>query len=100
LWTHIFPADLSNLTGTADLEIDPSTTTFGFPRQFQELLARRVVMEYKGRQPKPISLNKQENNYERDLKIQLDAIAHVDNSGEILAVQPPASDFGDNGWNY
>ena len=100
LWTHIFPADLANMTDTTGLEVDPSSTTFGFPRQFHELLARRVVIEYKSRQPKPIPLSAMEKNYANDLKLQLDAISHVDNSGEIIASLPPAEDFGDNGWNY
>src|SRR3990167_11275104 len=39
IWYHVFPADLANLTGSTDLGVDPSTTTFGIPRQFHELLA-------------------------------------------------------------
>lgn len=99
LWTHIFPADLSNMTDANDLEIDPTTTTFGFPRQFQELLARRVVIERKGSQPKPIPLNFTEKRYDKDLKIQLDAISHVDNSGEIIAEIPPAQDLWNDGFD-
>ena len=100
IWNHIFPADLANMTDIVDLEIDPTTTSFGFPRQFQELLARRVVIEHKGRQPKPIPLSRQENNYDNDLKIQLDAISRVDNSGEIVAELPPPEDMGNDGWDY
>lgn len=102
IWSHVFPKDLPNMTDTTDLEIDPSTTTFGFPRQFQELLARRVVIEYKGRQPKPIPLNPMEKNYERDLNIELGAIARVDNSGEIVAALPPPEDklMGNSGWDF
>ena len=99
-WYHIFPADLANLTGSTGLEVDPSTTTFGFPRQFHELLARKVGIEYKERQPRPIPLNRSELKYDDDLRIQLDAISHVDNSGEIIANMPPESDFGDSGFNY
>lgn len=100
LWSHIFPADLANLTGVTGLEVDPSTTTFGFPRQFHELLARRVVTEYKGRQPKPISLNRHELNYENDLKVQLDAISNIDNSMEVIGEFPVATDIGNDGWSY
>lgn len=99
IWNHIFPADLANLTGSTDISVDPSTTSFGFPRQFHELLARRVVIERKGRQPKPIPLTEKERTYETDLKVQLDAIAHIDNSGEIVGSLPPDEDMWNNGWD-
>ena len=100
IWWHKYPADLANLTGVAGLEVDPSTTTFGFPRQFHELLARRVAMEYKGRQPKPIPLNQMELNYENDLQRQLNAIAHIDNSAEIIGEEPDPVSSGNDGFDY
>lgn len=99
IWYHEYPATLANLTGSTDLSVDPSTTTFGFPRQFHELLARRVSIEYKGSQPNPIKLNRHELNYENDLKIQLDAISHIDNSGEIIGLMPNSADMWNNGFN-
>lgn len=100
LWYHAYPADLANVTGSTDLSIDPSTTTFGFPRQFHELLARRVSIEFKGAQPKPLPLSRHELNYEGDLKIQLDAISRVDNSGEIIGNTLSAIDTGHDGHDY
>lgn len=100
IWAHIFPAALANLTGSTGLEVDPTTTSFGFPRQFHELLARRVTIEYKGRQPKPIALAPSELNYEKDLEKQLAAISHVDNSGEIVAEMPTSEYFGNDGYDY
>jgi len=100
LWYHAYPADLANLTGSTDLSVDPSTTTFGFPRQFHELLARRIGIEYKGSKPKPLKLNKHELNYENDLKVQLDAVASIDNSGEIIGRLPSSEDLGNDGWDY
>lgn len=100
IWYHAFPADLANLTGVVDLGVDPSTTTFGIPRQFHELLARRVSIEYKSNKPKPLPLNALEGNYENDLRLALDAIAHIDNSAEIIGELPPESDMGNSGWDY
>jgi hypothetical protein len=100
LWSHIFPANLANLTGSTGLEVDPSTTSFGFPRQFHELLARRVTIEWKGNRPKPIPLNAKEKAYDKDLEIQLAAISRIDNSAEYVANFPDAEEFGDHGWNY
>src|SRR3990167_10979345 len=100
IWTHIFPADLSALNGSTGMEVDPSTTTFGFPRQFHELLSRRVAMEWKSSQPKPIPLNQKELAFESDLKIQLDALTPIDNSGEIVADPPSKEDTGNDGYDY
>lgn len=97
LWYYAYPADFS-LTGTANLEVDPSTTTFGFPRPFQELLARRVSIEYKSRNT--IKLNKKELDYDKDLKVQLDNITTNDAGGEVIGDFPPAGDLGNDGWNY
>lgn len=99
LWSHIYPANHTVLNGSTDLSIDPSTTTFGFPRQFHELLARRIAIEYKGRQPKPIPLSPMEANYERDLQKQLDAISTTDNSLEHIGLMPNSADLWDDGFS-
>lgn len=99
-WYHAYPDDLANVTGVVELSLDPSTTTFGFPRQFHELLARRVSIEYKSSKPKPLPLSRHELNYENDLKTQLDAIAHIDNSAEYVGNELSLEDTGNNGFNY
>jgi len=103
IWAHIFPANLANLTdSTDDLSKDPTTTSFGFPRQFHELLARRVAIEYKSKQPKPIPLAPMEKNYYNDLKVQLDAISKNDNSLEVVAELPASNspELGNDGWDF
>ena len=91
-----YPADFAAaLTGTTALEADPSTITFGFPRQFHELLARRVSMEWKQSRPNPIPLNELEKNYERDLEKQLNAIGREDFYESITGSLPRS----DNGYN-
>ena len=95
-----YPEDFSSLAGSTGMHVDPSATTFGFPRQFHELLARRVSMEYKSRQPRPIPFSALEKNYEVDLENQLAAISSTDSSGEIIGDLPPAEDLGNNGHDY
>lgn len=89
-----FPADLANLTGSTDLGIDPSTITFGMPKQFHELWARLVSICWKSDRVKPIPLSARELNYENDLKEALDAIATTDWGEEIIGSIP--EDLGDN----
>lgn len=67
LWAIIFPADFTDLSGSIDLSVDPSETTFGFPRQFHELLARRVSIGWKSGQQRPRPLSAHEKNYGADL---------------------------------
>lgn len=97
-WYLTYPADPS-LSGNTDLAVDPSTTTHGFPRQFHELLARRVSIEWKGSRPKPIPLNKKELDYETDLERQLNAIAREDLNLEIVGELPPEEDLYNSGFD-
>ena len=100
MWYNVYPADVSDLSSTTDLETDPTTTSHGFPRQFHELLARRVSIEWKNAQPTPIALSRAELNYENDLEKQLAAITREDSSLEIIAEFPDSTDLGDDGFNY
>lgn len=97
---YSYPVDLANLSGVVDLSLDPSTTTFGFPIAFQELLARRVSIEWKSAQPKPIPLSRHEMNYENDLKLALDALSTVAEQGEVIGDEIPLYETGNNGHNY
>jgi len=100
IFYYLYPADFTALNGSTDMAADPSASTFGFPRQFHELLARRVAIEYKGSQPKPLPLNRHEQNYENDLQLALDSIAHRDESGDIIGDSLPDNETGHNGWDY
>jgi hypothetical protein len=97
---YAYPPDWTTLTGSTDMSVDPSITTFGFPIGFHELLARRISIEWKSGQTKPVTLSRHELNYENDLKLALDAIASPDESGEIIGNSLPAEDTGHNGWDY
>lgn len=89
-----YPADLANLTGITGLEIDPSTTTFGMPKQFHELWARLCSIQYKNGRVKPIPLSPIELNYKNDLKDALDAIATTDWGEELIGWIPNEYDNG------
>lgn len=97
LVANVFPADLADMTGTTDLAVDPTTTSHGFPREFHELLARRVSIEYKSNTPGK-KLNRKELEYGKDLEIALDKFSIVDASEEIIG--GIADDGSDNGYNY
>lgn len=67
LWSIIFPKDFANVTSTEDMSTNPDDYSHGFPRQFHELLARRVSIAYKSSKDRPIPLSEKEKLYEVDL---------------------------------
>lgn len=89
LWCFNYPALLQDLTdNTDDLEDDPTTTTHGFPREFHELLARGVIIDYKESREKPIALTEREGNYELDLRKAIATVKRTDEEKEILGEVP------------
>lgn len=89
LYAIIYPADISDLTeASTDMSVDPTTTSHGFPRQFHELLARRVSIAYKSSKDKPIPLSEKEKAYEDDLKAALDAITGGNLDRAVIATVP------------
>lgn len=91
---NAFPASLADLSGTTDLSIDPSTTTHGFPREFHELLARRVAIEYKD--TNGMELSSKELAYDEELERKLDEFSTVDLSEVFTA---SVENDGDNGFS-
>jgi hypothetical protein len=94
---NAFPASLADLTGTTDLSIDPSTTTHGFPREFHELLARRVSIEYKD--INGMQLSTKELAYDQDLERKLDEFSTADLSQVFTASVPDGASMGDEGFD-
>jgi hypothetical protein len=88
LWSRLYPADISSLAGTIDMSIRPSTEADGFPRQFHELWARRVIIEYKSAQEKPIPLSETERKYDVDLEKAIESIKNQNNDREIIPSYP------------
>jgi hypothetical protein len=71
LWAIIFPKDFPNLTSTEDMSTNPDDYSHGFPRQFHELLARRISIAFKSSKDRPIPLAEKERLYETDLALQV-----------------------------
>lgn len=91
-----FPADLADMVGVADLSLDPSTTSHGFPKEFHEILARRISIAYKD--PNGVKLSPKELDYENDLTKLLDNFAMSNLDEEITGKLPDDSDT-DNGYS-
>lgn len=97
LWTFQWPAKFTtDMLGTdEEMSNDPSTTSAGFPREFQELLARRVIIAKKTESDKPMQLTDNEKKYDMDLATALDEFSNHD---PIFAALPEENRM-DNGFN-
>lgn len=68
-------AKWTSLSGSVDMAVNPTTTSFGLPRGFHELMARKVQIEWKNSQDKPVPLSLSEKAFEDDFKAALDDLA-------------------------
>lgn len=95
LWTFQWPNDFTDLTLSNDMSVDPSNPAAGLPRQFHELLARRIIIAKKSEGDKPLQLTDNEKKYDVDLATALDEFS--DNSP--LQADIPQESQWDNGFN-
>ena len=95
LWAIIFPADIADLTSTVDLSTNPDDYSHGFPRQFHELLARRISIAFKSSKDRPIPLSEKEKLYEVDLATAIQTMkdANLDRSVKPDAPYNDGSDY-------
>ena len=93
-----FPANLTSMAGSTDMSVDPSTTTHGFPREFHELLGRRVSIGYKNRNN--VKLDRDELKYDVDLEDMLENFSQVNLDEQVIGNMPTAAQRGDDdGYN-
>lgn len=95
IWYTAFPSDLTNFSDDRDISVPADGTKIGFPREFHELLARRVTIHYKENLDIPRPLTQSEQMFDNDLR------------KAILSIQRPNYDRSvsmqfepDNGEDY
>ena len=100
LWCNTWPTAIGDLSSTADMSQDPSTTTHGIPRPSHEPWARGVIIDWKGSREKPIPLTEAELKYDFDKQKVIETLRHGNLDREVIAHIPPASDRGNDGSDY
>lgn len=88
LWAIVYPADFTSLSSTEDMSTPPDDYSHGFPRQFHELLARRISIAYKSSKDRPIPLSEKEKLYEVDLAAQINAMKDANLDRSVLPSVP------------
>lgn len=91
IWAYIWPADFTSLAGSTEMAAAPSAGEHGWPKQFQELLARKIIIAYKESRDKPIQLNQTEQSWEKDFAMMLDGIMHP-NLARTFCARTPFND--------
>ena len=88
VWVNTWPASCTDLSGSTDLSIDPSTTTHGMPRELHEIWSRAVIIDYKSSREKPIPLTEKELSYIEDKKIAINSLRPQNRGREVFASIP------------
>lgn len=88
MWVTAFPGDIESMGATTDMSQAPDELHTGFPKTLHELLARRIIIEYKTSQEKPIPLTESELNYEKDFKDKLSILTDKNRDREVIADIP------------
>ena len=100
IWQNTYPADLTDMTSSTDMSVDPSTTTHGVPREIHEVIAEGIIIDYKTSREKPIALTEREQLHKRNV---LEAIQFLKKGtqDEVITGDLPTTHtpFGDDGSN-
>ena len=97
LWSIIYPADLTSLTGTSDMSENPTLTSFGMPTELHFVWATKVIIEYKQSKEKPIPLTERELNVNNDLTLAINSLKGLNLDRSVVATMP---DCGNNGQDF
>lgn len=88
IWVNSWPTAISDLTSEVDMSVDPSTTTFGIPRELHEIWARGIIIDYKGSRENPIPLSEQELNYGIDKIRAINSLKPQNLDREVIGSTP------------
>ena len=99
-WCKTWPAAITDLTATADMSQDPSTITHGIPRAMHGVWAKGVIIDYKESKEKPIPLSETELAYDKNMKRAVQALRQGNLDRETIGHLPPASERGNEGFDY
>lgn len=88
IWYYTWPAAFTDLSLTTEMDLSASDAVHGWPRQFQELLARKVQIAYKTSRDKPVTLSESEQMFAMDFAKAISSIQDQSIDGSVLATTP------------
>ena len=100
LWCDTWPSEITDLTSTTDMSVDPSTITNGIPMELHDLWLMGVVIDWKTSREKPLALTDREQNFDKYLQDDIETLKHGNLDREVIGRLPSALDRGNNGQDY
>ncbi len=102
LWSEEYPADITtaSLALSTDLSIDPSTTTYGLPKDFHEIWARMTSRAWKQSKTTPIPLSQDELQIDTDLAVLVAEYTPTSLDRDDTLAEPALEDTGNNGFDF
>lgn len=100
VWVNTYPSAITDLTGSTDMSVDPSTTTHGVPRELHEIWARGVIIDFKESRERPLPLTEREQKYEYDKNKAIYSLKNQDLDRQVIGHLPASSERGNDGQDY
>lgn len=101
IWQNTYPADISDMTSTTDMSVDPSTTTHGVPKALHKVICDDVVIEWKGSREKPIPLSESELLHQSRIEQSFQTLKKASYDNEVTGKLPDGvSGVGEDGSDY
>lgn len=94
VWVNTWPTAITDLSSTADMSQDPSTTTHGIPRELHEIWARGIIIDWKGSREKPIPLTEKELSYKLDKIIAINSLKPQNRDRQVIGKLPVDTSYG------
>lgn len=95
IWVNTTVPDITSMTSTVDMAIDPSNTTHGIPKALHEVLADGIVISWKQSREKPLSLSDTELRYDLKVKKAISSLKRKNYDRVVSGLLPT-----DDGYNY
>jgi hypothetical protein len=95
IWVNTTVPDLTSMTSTTDMSVDPSNTTHGIPRALHHTLADGIVIHWKQSREKPIALSDTEIRYDLEVRKAISSLKRKNYDRTVFGLIPH-----DNGGEY
>jgi len=88
IWLNTIVQDISSMTSTTDMSVDPTTTTHGIPKALHHALADGIVIEWKESREKPIPLSERELRYDLEVKRAISSLKRGNYDRDVIGLIP------------
>jgi hypothetical protein len=95
IWINTQVPDITSMTSTTDMSIDPSNTTHGIPMPLHHALADGIVIMWKESREKPLPLSESELRYDLEVRKAVSSLKRGNYDRNVIGITPI-----DNGFEY